>query len=289
MKFVSYMLYVLLLIMFRSYAHEREIFVKNASFWSWLYHLLICPFLSCLRCLCSNCDYLACLCLNFSMLSCSLYIWEAHACILRLDSCITNKGEESTQFLSPGGVLNQGKKNREKCICSGGAWGSLHLCIWELFFAWILVVLFCRWCRALLPHLEESTILEHFISVVSSRFPCLRGPRFFSLKWSFLGFCLAFDLLLELFLSFLFFFLFSLNWLLVCVVNALIKGEIEDRSFRGPVDGRSWLWWVIDNVVWTDSWSSIEVQVAAWLALVQVKSGRERSMPCGASEEWRDK
>jgi hypothetical protein len=36
-------------------------------------------------------------------------------------------------------------------------------------------------------------------------------------------------------------FLFSLNWLLVCVVNALIKGEIEDRSVRGPVDGRSWL------------------------------------------------
>jgi hypothetical protein len=24
--------------------------------------------------------------------------------------------------------------------------------------------------------------------------------------------------------------LFSLNWLLVCVLNALIKGEIEDRS-----------------------------------------------------------
>jgi hypothetical protein len=32
MNFVSYMLYVLLLIMFRSYAHEREIYVKNASF-----------------------------------------------------------------------------------------------------------------------------------------------------------------------------------------------------------------------------------------------------------------
>jgi hypothetical protein len=27
----------------------------------------------------------------------------------------------------------------------------------------------------------------------------------------------------------------------VCVVNALIKGEIEDWSIRGPVDGRSWL------------------------------------------------
>jgi hypothetical protein len=36
MKFVSYMLYVLFLIMVRSYAHEREIFVKNASFSSWL-------------------------------------------------------------------------------------------------------------------------------------------------------------------------------------------------------------------------------------------------------------
>jgi hypothetical protein len=29
MKFVRYMLYVLLLIMFRSYAHEREIFVEK--------------------------------------------------------------------------------------------------------------------------------------------------------------------------------------------------------------------------------------------------------------------
>jgi hypothetical protein len=36
-----------------------------------------------------------------------------------------------------------------------------------------------------------------------------------------------------------FLFLFSLNWLLVCVVNALIMGEIEDHSVRGPVDGRS--------------------------------------------------
>jgi hypothetical protein len=32
MKFVSYMLYVLFLIMFRSYAHEREIFVKSTYF-----------------------------------------------------------------------------------------------------------------------------------------------------------------------------------------------------------------------------------------------------------------
>jgi hypothetical protein len=43
------------------------------------------------------------------------------------------------------------------------------------------------------------------------------------------------------------------------------------------VDGRSLLWWVIDNVVWTNSWASIEVQVVAWFVLVHVMSGRERS------------
>jgi hypothetical protein len=50
---------------------------------------------------------------------------------------------------------------------------------------------------------------------------------------------LAFGWLLISCLSFYFtsfLFLFSLNWLLVCVVNALIKGEIEDRRVRGPVD-----------------------------------------------------
>jgi hypothetical protein len=35
--------------------------------------------------------------------------------------------------------------------------------------------------------------------------------------------CLSF-----IFISFL--FLFSLNWLLLCVVNSLIKGEIEDHN-----------------------------------------------------------
>jgi hypothetical protein len=46
--------------------------------------------------------------------------------------------------------------------------------------------------------------------------------------------CLSFSVV-----SFL--FLFSLNWLLVCVVNALIKRQTEDRSVRGPVDCHSWL------------------------------------------------
>jgi hypothetical protein len=134
-----------------------------------------------------------------------------------------------------GGALHQGKKNWEKCICSE------RICIHAFvssFFAWILVVLFCRWCRALLCHLEDSTFMEHFISVVSSHCPCLKGPIFFSLKWSHFGFCLAFYHLFEFFNRF--FFLFSLNRLLVCVVNALIKG-VDWGSERPRTGGWSLL------------------------------------------------
>jgi hypothetical protein len=42
--------------------------------------------------------------------------------------------------------------------------------------------------------------------------------------------------LFEIFVRF--FFSFSYELVTMCVVNALIKGEIEDRSVRGPVDGR---------------------------------------------------
>ena len=72
----------------------------------------------------------------------------------------------------------------------------------------ILVVLFCRWCRALLPHLEESAILEHFISVVSSRCPCLRGPRLGLASDLVFACSLALDHLLGGLCSWLFSFLF---------------------------------------------------------------------------------
>jgi hypothetical protein len=59
----------------------------------------------------------------------------------------------------------------------------------------------------------------------------------------------------------------------MCVVNALIKGETEDWSVWGPVDGRSLVWWVTFNVVWTNSWSSI--------------AGASCGLICvGASDEW---
>jgi hypothetical protein len=39
----------------------------------------------------------------------------------------------------------------------------------------------------------------------------------------------------------------------VCFLQGLIhaRGPVW---VRGPVDGRFLVWWVIDNVVWTDSW-----------------------------------
>jgi hypothetical protein len=87
-----------------------------------------------------------------------------------------------------------------------------------------LFVLFELWINGL------CSLLEHgFVSDVSSRCPCLRGPRlvFFKLSCS-LPFFGCRSLVEVSFYSFLFFF-FS-PWLqIMCVVNALIKGEIEDH------------------------------------------------------------
>jgi hypothetical protein len=121
-------------------------------------------------------------------------------------------------------------------------------------FAWILVVLFWWLCRALLPHLEESAILEHFISVMSSHCPCLRGQRFFSLKWSCFGFCLAF-VISEL--------------VTMCV---LLMHSSRGRLRNGASEDR----WIVDP--WSDEWLTrwcgltlgwvLKVHVAAWFTLV---------------------
>jgi hypothetical protein len=73
-------------------------------------------------------------------------------------------------------------------------------------------------------------LLDHsFVSDVSSRCPCLRGPRliFFKLSCPLLlfGFRSLVGVSFYSFLSFLFY----LVLLYVGVVNALIKGEIEDH------------------------------------------------------------
>jgi hypothetical protein len=40
---------------------------------------------------------------------------------VNLIHALPTRGRKSTQFMFPGEVLHQGKKNWEKCICSGGA------------------------------------------------------------------------------------------------------------------------------------------------------------------------
>jgi hypothetical protein len=110
--------------------------------------------------------------------------------------------------------------------------GRLHSCIWDLFFSWFLVVLFCRWCRALLPPLAKSAIWEHFISVTSSCCRCLRGPRFFSLKLSFIDFCLAFDHLFEFFVNLFSFSLFLELVTCVCRQCTHHGGDWEPERLR---------------------------------------------------------
>jgi hypothetical protein len=114
------------------------------------------------------------------------------------------------------------------------------LCIFEKHMHAFVDLLLCRWSRALLPHLEESAILEHFISVVSSRCPCLRGSSFFSLKWSFLGFCWAFGHLLEFFFCFFSFSLFSELVTCVCCQCTHQEGD------WGPERPRTGGWSLLD-------------------------------------------
>jgi hypothetical protein len=74
----------------------------------------------------------------------------------------------------------------------------------------------------------RSWHFERFVSVVLSRCPCLRRPRFAPSSDLILDFLwLLITCLSSLFVSFLFFFY---ELVTMCVVNALIKGEIEDRS-----------------------------------------------------------
>jgi hypothetical protein len=87
-----------------------------------------------------------------------------------------------------------------------------------------LFVIFELWFGGLRSLLEHS-----FVSDASSRCPCLRGPRLVFFKWSCSLPLFVFRSLVGVsFYSFNFFFV-SLRLLYVCVVNALIKGEIEDH------------------------------------------------------------
>jgi hypothetical protein len=123
------------------------------------------------------------------------------------------------------------------CIHPGGValvQGKLACVQGELF------VVFELWFGGLRSLLEHS-----FVSDVSSRFPCLRGPRFVFFRWSLPLPLFCFRSLVGVsFYSFLFFF-FSLLLLYVGVVNALFKGEIEDHVW---FEDR----WMVAS--WCDKW-----------------------------------
>jgi hypothetical protein len=77
----------------------------------------------------------AILLVSVSVLSCysALCIFEKHIpAFVDLIHALQTRGEESTQFMFPGGVLHQGKKNLGEMHLF---MGSLYSCIWGLFFA----------------------------------------------------------------------------------------------------------------------------------------------------------
>jgi hypothetical protein len=112
--------------------------------------------------------------------------------------------------------------------------GSLHVCRGSSLWFFEL------WFGGLLSLLKHS-----FVSDVSTRCPCLRGPRLNFFKWSSSLPLFGFRSLVGVsFYSFIFFF-FSLVLLYVGVVNTPIKGEIKDHV---------WLenWWMVASLC--DEW-----------------------------------
>jgi hypothetical protein len=83
---------------------------------------------------------------------------------------------------------------------------------------------------------------------------------------------------------FLFLFFFSLIIKCVCYKCSHQGGDWGPCVVRGPVDGRFLVWWVIDNVVWTDSWLSI---AGAGCGLTRVGSGEEQARKVVAGEASR--
>jgi hypothetical protein len=136
-----------------------------------------------------------------------------------------------------GGALHQGKKISENCICSGGAcihaFGRSFSPEFQLCSFAEVVEPFCLTLRSRQFWSILSRLCRAIAFVLGDRDLSYSSDLFLTFGWLLIT-CLSF--------SFVYFlFLFYQNWLLVCVVNALIKGGIEDRSVREPADGRSLL------------------------------------------------
>jgi hypothetical protein len=62
------------------------------------------------------------------------------------------------------------------------------------------------------------------------------------------------------------------------------RGRLRTYVVRGPVDGHFLLLWVIDNIVWTNSWLSI---AGAGCGLTGVGAGEEQARKVVADEASR--
>jgi hypothetical protein len=104
--------------------------------------------------------------------------------------------------------------------------GSLHSCMGRSLSPDLCFVLY-SFADGVEPFFLtlRSPHFEHLVSVVLSRCPCLRGPRLAISS----DLVLAFDQLCDIFIC-LFSFSFLSELVTMCVVNALIKGKIEDLS-----------------------------------------------------------
>jgi hypothetical protein len=122
------------------------------------------------------------------------------------------------------------------------------------------------------------SLVEHsFVSEVSSRYPCLRGLRLVFFKWSCSLPLFGFRSLVRVFLFVSFLFLFSRVTLCGCYQCTHQGGDWGPCVVRGPVDDRFLVWWVIDNVVCTDSWLSI---ASACCGLTRIGAGEEQLSSC---------
>jgi hypothetical protein len=162
MKFVGYMLFVLSLVMFRSYAHEREVLWKNASFYHGYVTCLYVPFYL-VGDACT--EYVAILIVYVSFLACcsALCLFEKHMlAFVDLIHALPTRGRNSNPIIALGRNVHQG----------GGVFASKERNAFvqgehELAFMQGELFVSPEFSCALLP-------------VVLSRCPCLRGPRFFS-------------------------------------------------------------------------------------------------------------
>jgi hypothetical protein len=120
---------------------------------------------------------------------------------------------------------------------------------------------------------------RQFWSILSQLCPCLWGLRCFSLKWSCLGFCLAFDHLFEFFCRFFLFSFLLIGYLCVLSMHSA-RGRLRACMVQGPVDGHFLLWWLIYNIVWTNSWLS-----GAGCSLIGASAGEEQAQKVDAGVE----